>query len=348
MRGWRGLSSRSVLVLVGAVLVAGCGTTTVIKTVTTSAPAVNSAATATATAPVSAATTAASTASTPRPRQARVGSTLTLTGNGGESLAVTVDQVMDPLPVGQDDQADAGQRYVGIQITLKNVGSVPYSDAPSNGSTLLSNSSDQAQGTIVTGGPCGNDFQSSVKIAPSESQHGCIPFELVQGKSAATFQFTLDSGFANQTGQWSLAGAPTGSASPASPSSASTASTTTASSVASSSASSGSDPLALVSSYWQGIDSQQFAAAYADLAPGSVNVSQGQFVSQEQQAGIKSATFTGHVSSNSDSLATVAVDALTVTDAQFGCRNWSGSYQLASQGGQWLIQRADITPSSCG
>ncbi len=53
-----------------------------------------------------------------------MGDTLTLTGNGGESMAVTVDGVMDPLQVGPDDQADSGQRFVGIQITLKNIGSV--------------------------------------------------------------------------------------------------------------------------------------------------------------------------------------------------------------------------------
>lgn len=49
-----------------------------------------------------------------------MGDTITLTGNGGETMAVTVDQVMDPLQVGPDDQADPGQRYVGVQITLKN------------------------------------------------------------------------------------------------------------------------------------------------------------------------------------------------------------------------------------
>jgi Domain of unknown function (DUF4352) len=156
--------------------------------------------------------TTATQASTAGRQQAKVGDTLTLKGSAGESMAVTVDQVMDPLQVGSYDQPDSGQRFVGIQITLKDVGSVAYSDSPSNGSTLLSNTNEQAMGQIVSGGPCGNDFASSANIAPGNTQQGCIPFEMPVGQTPATFQFTLNSGFANQTGQWSLAGAPTSGA----------------------------------------------------------------------------------------------------------------------------------------
>lgn len=186
--------------ILAASVVAGCGTQTVIKTVTT-----------TGAQPTTTSQTQAAGQSTQHasPQQAKVGDKLTLTGNAGESMAVTVDQVMDPLQVGRVDQPDPGQRYVGIQITLKNVGSAPYSDSPSNGATLLSGTNEQAQGQIVSGGPCGNGFQSSANIAPGDTQQGCLPFELTKGQTPGSFQFTLDSGFANQTGQWSLAGAST-------------------------------------------------------------------------------------------------------------------------------------------
>lgn len=75
-------------------------------------------------------------------------------------MGVTVDEVVDPLVIGPDDQSDRGQRYVG-----------------------------------------------------DESQQGCIAFELPTGETPREFQFTLDSGFANQTGEWSLAGADTASGS---------------------------------------------------------------------------------------------------------------------------------------
>ncbi len=319
-----------IAMLAGA-LVAGCGTQTVVRTVTSAAPgsSVNSSASAGST---------SSPTSTARAQQAKVGDTLTLSGNSGQSLAVTVDAVMDPLSVGSYDQPDSGQRFIGVQVTLKNVGSSSYSDAPSNGSTLLSTANEQAKGAIVSGGPCGNNFQSSVNIAPGDTQQGCIPFQMSDGQTPGTFQFTMNSGFADQTGQWALAGANTGSA-PAS-------TTTSGSSSAPTAANSG--PVAALTSYWQNINGHQFSAAYAMLVPGSVSQSESAFVSQERQAGIQSATFSGHVASNDGSAATVDVDSLVTRDSQFGCRAWSGAYQLSNGSGQWLIDKASITPGPCG
>jgi hypothetical protein len=192
-----------------AAVVGGCGSTqTVVKTVTASGTSATAAETTSASQAATEAQTSTSSAS-----QARAGDTLELKGNGGEAMAVTVDVVMDPLQVGPDDQPDVGQRFVGVQITLRNVGTVAYSDSPSNGATLLSNIDEQAKGEIVSGGPCGNDFQSSANVAPGDTQEGCIPFELPSGQTPKTFQFTLNSGFADQTGQWSLRGAPTTGAS---------------------------------------------------------------------------------------------------------------------------------------
>lgn len=252
---------------------------------------------------------------------------------------MTVDQVMDPLAVGPADQANPGQRFIGVQVTLKNVGSVAYSDSPSNGATLISDTHEQAQSQIVTGGPCGNGFQSSTNITPGDTQQGCLPFELPQGQSPGTFQFTLNSGFADQTGQWSLAGgATTGNAAGA----------VTATTTSPTSSAGRSGPLATVSAYWNSIGAHDFPAAYSDLVSGSVGLTESQFVSGEQQSGIQSISFTGRVASDDGSIATVNVDSLTTRDRQFGCRAWSGSYQLSNSGGQWLIEKASITPGPCG
>lgn len=319
-----------VICVVGCGLLYGCGTQTIVKTVV---------ATATSSTSAPASSAGGSTSSSDQSQQAGVGDTLTLTGNGGEKVAVTIDQVMDPLAVGPDDQADSGQRFVGVQLTLKNVGSVVYSDSPSNGATLLSNTNEQAQGEIVTGGPCGNDFQSSVNIAPGDTEQGCVPFEMPTGQNPSSFQFTLSSGFADQTGQWSLAGSTSAVAPSASESSQSTQSTQS---------SPAGSPLSTLSSYWHAIGAHQFSIAYALLAPGAVSLTESQFVSGEQQAGIGSAKFSGTVASNSGSTGTVQVKSLITHDAQYGCRSWTGSYEMTDQGGSWQIEKASITPSSCG
>jgi hypothetical protein len=355
------VSSRFPLLAVSVVVVlllAGCGGQTIVRTVTAGGPLTSAATsqqassstassqTATAAPAASSETTSASRSAT---RQAAIGETLKLRGSGGLTVDVTVDAVLDPLSVGQYDQADAGQRFIGVQVTLQNVGSVPYSDSPSNGATLLSRSDEQATSEIVTGGPCGNGFQSSAKIAPGDTQQGCLPFELPVNETAGTFQFTLDSGFADQTGQWSLArgdhpaataSTPTTTAVTAAPST--TPSTTAPVAVA------GVGPVGAVKAYWADIGSHGFGAAFLYLAPGTLGQTKSQFVAGEKQAGIQAVAFTGRIASENAADATVDVDSLITHDHQFGCRSWSGSYDLVSNEGQWQIQKARITPSPCG
>jgi hypothetical protein len=341
-----------VVVVVAGLLAAGCGSTTVIKQVAHTV-------TRTATAAVASGTTGASATAqtgatgTSAARQAAVGDTLRLSGQSGEALAVTVDAVMDPLTVGQFDEADGGDRYVGVQITLKNVGPVAYSDSPSNGATLLGSDDQQAESELVAGGPCGNDFSSSVNIAPGDLQQGCLAFELPEGKSAGSFQFTLDSGFAGQTGQWSLAGADTAggsvqNAGTAAQNTATQPSTTVApetDSAPAATAAAAAGPLQSVAEYWNAISAGDYSAAWRQLAPGA-GQSEPVFVAGERHSQVESASFTGHAIADDGSTATVDVDSL-VTHQAGGCTRWSGSYALSMQQGQWLIAKAAITPGSC-
>lgn len=344
------------LLLGGSLLVVACGGQTIVRTVTVaktstakSSSGGQGASAAGSSQAVSAASTSTS-AHTPAPRMARVGDSLTLLGNeSGERLQLTVDQVLDPLSVGPDDQADSGQRFVGVQITIRNVGSVVYSDSPSNGSTLLSDTNEQATDEIVTGGPCGNDFQSSVNIAPGGVQQGCIPFELPDGQSAKLFQYTLDSGFADQTGQWSLAGADTsaGQASSAAASAQPATQTTPEAPSAVASASPGVGPVNVLEAYWAMIASHQFHSAFRSFAAGAIDSSEAEWILGEKQSGIQSASFAGRVAARSGAGATVAVESLITHDHRYGCRSWSGTYAMVDAEGQWQIQRANLTPQSC-
>jgi len=176
---------------------AGCGsTTTIIKTV--SSP---SASTAPAERPSS---TSASAGGPPSSRSpAQIGDTLTLVGQE-TTLKVRVTSILDPLSGGAYDSPASGKRYVGVQLAVRNVGDHPYSDAVSNGSTIVLRGNQQADPTIVSDGPCGGSFGSDVKIAPGDNRVGCIPFEVPSGVRLRSFQFTPDSGFSDATGEWDI------------------------------------------------------------------------------------------------------------------------------------------------
>jgi hypothetical protein len=175
-----------------ALVLAGCGSTTVIKTVTepdTTRP--------------STTTPTATSAAQPRPESLRVGDSVTV-DTSDTSLRLKVTEVLDPLDVGEFDEPDSGNRFVGIGLSVRNVGDTSYSDALANGSTLILAGATQASTTTVSGGPCGNGFDADVKIAPGDVRRGCIAFEVPVGKRLRSFQFTGDSGFADETGQWEL------------------------------------------------------------------------------------------------------------------------------------------------
>jgi hypothetical protein len=50
----------------------------------------------------------------------------------------------------------------------------------------------------------GESFNGSVRLSPGASALGVMTFEVPTSEKVSTFQFTLDSGFADQTGQWPI------------------------------------------------------------------------------------------------------------------------------------------------
>lgn len=106
-------------------------------------------------------------------------------------------------------------------------------------------------------------------------------------------------------------------------------------------------PLATIERYWRDIGAHSYGAAYGYLASGSVPQTKAQFVSEEQQAQIHSVSFRGSLTSASSTAATVSVQSLTTTDSKFGCRTWSGTYQLTRRTSGWVITQASLTPTPC-
>jgi len=76
---------------------------------------------------------------------------------------------------------------------------------------------------------------------------------------------------------------------------------------------------------WRGVQSGNYAAAYA-------------FDRVQSR---------GSVVSSSTNSATVAIDTLKTVDQQYGCRTWSGTYELSYTGGSWQITAPHLSPQSC-
>ncbi|MGF1428357.1 DUF4352 domain-containing protein [Kitasatospora sp. LaBMicrA B282] len=137
---------------------------------------------------------------------AKVGDTIGLKGmDKGASDDVTVVKVTDNVQStdGYLKPAD-GKRWIAVQFRLKNTGTAAYSDAPENGAKVVDDQGQSYGAEAVTDTTAGQAFATPVNLAPGDSALGVVTFEVPATAKIVKAQFGLDSGFADQTGQWTL------------------------------------------------------------------------------------------------------------------------------------------------
>ncbi|MCF3101309.1 DUF4352 domain-containing protein [Streptomyces roseoverticillatus] len=134
-----------------------------------------------------------------------VGGKLTLKGKkAGEQLDVTLKGFADPAHSDNKYlQPAAGKHWVAAQFELVNTGTVAYSDSPSSGAKVIDTQGQAFTQTMggVTEGP---KFPVTVNLAQGAKSLGWIVFSVPDSSKPAKVQFTLDGGFANETGEWTL------------------------------------------------------------------------------------------------------------------------------------------------
>ncbi|GAB3161908.1 DUF4352 domain-containing protein [Microbispora hainanensis] len=135
---------------------------------------------------------------------AEVGGTLTLEGRDpGVKVDVTVTKVVEKATPASDFlKPKSGNRYVAIEFRIKNKGRAVYSDAPSNGAKLID---DQGQQYNTTYGEVREGVLfGAITVSPGDIRKGVVLYEIPESVKLAKFQFALNSGFADQKGEWVL------------------------------------------------------------------------------------------------------------------------------------------------
>ena len=151
------------------------------------------------------ATPTASGAGKEGPTKVALGEEATLTGLKGD-MKVRVTKVVDPLPNPATERPKAGRRFVGVQVTLTNVGKEPYRDAPLNGSMLVTDLPKAANPTILIGGRCTSKLGTKLRMPAGTEKRLCLPFQVKKKAKISAFRFRLNSGFGPETGEWAVGG----------------------------------------------------------------------------------------------------------------------------------------------
>lgn len=140
----------------------------------------------------------------PSQAAATVGQAITLEGRDpGLKVQVTLSRVIDPATAGEFFTPKTGNRLVAVELTLTNAGQATYSDSPTNGAVLIDSEGQQWRQSIADVRE-GQGFGGSVTMSGQDTRKGVIVYELPESAKPAKFQFALDSGFADQKGEWLL------------------------------------------------------------------------------------------------------------------------------------------------
>ncbi|MEV7112352.1 DUF4352 domain-containing protein [Streptomyces anulatus] len=136
---------------------------------------------------------------------AKIGDTITLKGQeDGEQVDAVLKKLVDPAtPADEFFGPEDGSRWVAAQFELTNTGTKPYADSPSNGAQVADADGQRFSATFADT-KAGPSMTSEAKVPPGEKVLGWITFEVPTASKVVTVQFGLNSGFADQTGQWKV------------------------------------------------------------------------------------------------------------------------------------------------
>jgi hypothetical protein len=119
------------------------------------------------------------------------------------SETVTLVRIVDPAqPSNQYETPDAGDRYVGLEFKIVNIGTTAFQPEPTSDSTVIDTALHSYQSTFadLTGCP---SFADSLTLNPGEAADGCVTFGIPTAPTIAKVQYS-ESGGTRASGEWTM------------------------------------------------------------------------------------------------------------------------------------------------
>src|SRR4051794_26369537 len=129
-------------------------------------------------------------------KRSTLGRAITLHGFGRETLSVRPTELVDPLTPGEFDDVPAGRHLVGVRMSFRNAGGGTYRDSPRNGANLITSAGRSIEPTFASPDDC--EQSSTLRVPAGQTRLSCLVFEVPDAARLRFFEFTLDSGFADE------------------------------------------------------------------------------------------------------------------------------------------------------
>jgi hypothetical protein len=285
-----------------------------------------------------------------------VGDTLNGSDQSGTTFGITLVQVVDPAPAPANgfEGPDSGNRFVAAQFRITDTDTTgTVQEAVGNDATVFDSQGQGFQPTLVSSGAGPGFPTGEAKVSPGGTVLGWVTFQVPTSSTVSKMTFTPSSGFAHDTGTWTIQS----STSPTTPA---VAPPSNGQSLINTAAVPSSPFVGAAtttfSSYFGGINAKNFPQAFSAYSPGY----QARMGYQSLASGDATSTDTNvtvtSIGQNNDGSLTVGTTFTSHQSPSSGpnpgetCTNWSLAYHLvpATLGSSLAYQLDSSSPVGSG
>lgn len=133
------------------------------------------------------------------------GTALEVSGAGGIAATVTFSRLVDPAsPAYSFETVGAGLRFVAVQLTVANRGTVPIDESAQAATTVVDDTGHTIAAVIDELVGCPGFPGGVVDLAPGASATGCVAFELPSSAKVHQVRFAFGGALATSVAEWQL------------------------------------------------------------------------------------------------------------------------------------------------
>lgn len=132
---------------------------------------------------------------------AHLGQTLDLMRIGGQKIAVTLTDVIDPATV-PNGWGAPHKHYVATKLRVENAGTTTIVGNRNSDVSLVGSDDQKYEADFATVTECQESGNGWFLIAAGSSSIGCVVFALPAGVTAAKVRYSPSSGISKDVGEW--------------------------------------------------------------------------------------------------------------------------------------------------
>ncbi|OBH19294.1 DUF4352 domain-containing protein [Mycolicibacter terrae] len=132
---------------------------------------------------------------------AHIGQTLDLMRIGGQKIAVTLTEIINPATV-PNGWGEPGKTYIATKLRIENAGTTTIVGNSNSDVSVIGSDHQSYQADFATVTECQDFAYGWFLLAAGSSSTGCVVFALPSGVTATKVRYAPSSGISHDVGEW--------------------------------------------------------------------------------------------------------------------------------------------------